>query len=537
MKFIKPLLHSLFVSMLIWGCGSTADIISTPVENIDNTPLKISDLTEAEERNWGHLDLVNDTIPGMSVDRAYSEIIKGRKGTTTIVAIIDSAIDIDHEDLDDVIWKNEDEIADNGKDDDNNGYIDDVYGWNFLGDTEYEQMEFTRLVVSGNTNHPRFAEAKTELQEESSQALQTKTQYEQTLRQIIMSDNAIVAHLEKPIYTQDEVNSIQTDDQMLLQHINIINQVYGFGVGSISETKSEFEHVIKYFTERLNYHFNKDFRGRKTDDDPGDISDRSYGNNNVRPITKDESHGTHVSGIVGAERNNGIGINGVANNVRIMPLRTIPNGDEYDKDVALAIRYAVDNGAKIINASFGKYYSPNADWVKEAITYAGQKDVLIVSGSGNEGFDIDEKLSFPNDLSDAGGEISGNFVSVGAIDPRYGSEMVASYSNYGKRNVDVFAPGTLIYSTIPENDYKNLQGTSMASPGVAGVAALIRSQFPTLTAVQVKQILKDSGLPIKTRVIVGGDPSNVKAFEELSTSGKIVNAYNALIMASKMAKK
>ena len=537
MKFIKPLLFSVIITISILSCGGTAEILSTPVENIDNTPLKVSDMTEVEERHWRHLDLIKDTIPGMSVERAYSEIIKGRRGTTTIVAIIDSGVDIDHEDLDDVIWTNKDEIANNGKDDDNNGYIDDVHGWNFLGDTQYEQMEYTRLLASGNANHPRFNEAKAELEKEYNQALQNKTQYEQLLQQIKMSDEAIAKHLKKTTYTREEVNAIKTEDQTLLQHINIINQVYGFGVGTISETKTEIGNAVKYFTERLNYHFNKDFRGRKTGDDPNDLSDAIYGNNNVKPINKDESHGTHVAGIVAAERNNGKGMNGVANNVKIMPIRTVPNGDEYDKDVALAIRYAVDNGAKIINTSFGKDYSPHSDWVKEAIIYAAEKDVLIVSGSGNDGINIDNKLSFPNDVDGNGEEFSNNFMSVGALEPKFGSGVVASYSNYGKNNVDIFAPGSLIYSTVPESAYKNEQGTSMASPGVAGVAALIRSQYPSLSAAQVKQILIDSGLPIKTKVVVGGDPSNVKPFESLSRSGKIANAYNALIMASKMVNK
>ena len=537
MKFIKPLLFFVIITSTILSCGGTADILTTPVENIDNTPLKVSDLTETEERRWGHLDLVSDTIPGMSVEKAYSEIIKGRKGTTTIVAIIDSGIDIDHEDLDDVVWRNKDEVANNGKDDDNNGYIDDIHGWNFLGDTQYEQMEYTRLLASGNTSHPRFAEAKAELEKEYGQALQRKTQYEQTLKQIKASDEVIAKHLKKTTYTREEVNAIKTEDQTLLQHISIINQVYGWGIGTISETKDEFGNLIKYFTERLNYHFNKDFKGRKTGDDINDLSDRVYGNNNVKPIDEDESHGTHVAGIVAAERNNGKGMNGVANNVKIMPIRTVPNGDEYDKDVALAIRYAVDNGAKVINTSFGKDYSPHSDWVKDAISYAAQKDVLIVSGSGNEGINIDNKLSFPNDVDSNGVEFSNNFMSVGALEPKYGSGVVAGYSNYGKKNVDVFAPGSLIYSTVPESAYKNEQGTSMASPGVAGVAALIRSQYPTLSAAQVKQILIDSGLPIKTKVVVGGDPSNVKPFETLSRSGKMVNAYNALIMASKMANK
>ncbi len=522
-------------TLTLLGCGGTADILSTPVENIDMTPLKVSDLTEEEMKRWGHLDLVADTIPGMSVDKAYSEIIKGKKGKTTVVAIIDSGIDIDHEDLDGVVWKNKDEVPNNGRDDDNNGFIDDVHGWNFLGDSYDEQMEYVRLLASGNTSHPRFAEAKAELEKEYNEALNNKTRYEQILQQIKQADAAVAAHLNKKEYTRDDVYAIKSEDQTLMQQVSIIKQTYGFGIGSISETITEIQDGVEYFTERLNYHFNKDFRGRKSGDDPDDFSSVVYGDNNVKPKKDSESHGTHVAGIVAAERNNGKGVNGVANNVQIMSIRAVPNGDEYDKDVALAIRYAADNGAHIINTSFGKYYSPHSDKVREAIVYAASKDVLIVNAAGNESDDVDTKNAFPNDSFNNSPEVADNFISVGALEPKYGSGVVASYSNYGKKNVDVFAPGSSIYSTIPGDKYKSQPGTSMAAPAVAGVAALIRSQYPKLTASQVKQILVESGLPLNTKVVVGGDSNDVRAFGELSKSGKIVNAYNALIMASKMA--
>ena len=166
MKTIKTLLTSFLLTLLFFGCVSTAPIISTPVENIDTSPLKVSNLTEAEKHNWGHLDLVKDTIPGMSVDKAYAEIIKNRKGTKVIVAVIDSGIDIDHEDLNDVIWTNKDEIPNNGKDDDKNGYIDDIHGWNFLGDGYDEQLEYVRILASGDTTNPEYARAQKVYEEE-----------------------------------------------------------------------------------------------------------------------------------------------------------------------------------------------------------------------------------------------------------------------------------------------------------------------------------------------------------------------------------
>ena len=453
-----------------------------------------------------------------------------------IVAVIDSGTDIDHEDLDDVIWTNKDEIPNNGKDDDNNGYIDDIHGWNFVGDGYHEQLEFVRLLASGDKSNPRYAEAEAEYKSEYEKYSGYKTQYDQILQQVIIADEILTKHFGRSDYTKQDVAGINTQDERLGQAKQVAQFIYGNNMESMSAAKKDLTEGLVEINERLNYNLNKNFSGRKTGDNPDDLNDKpGYGNNNPRPSIKSESHGTHVTGIIAAERNNGKGMNGVANNVQIMAIRSTPNGDEYDKDVALAIRYAVDNGAKIINASFGKSYSPHSDWVRDAIKYAADNDVLFVHAAGNDSKNIDVAKNFPNDAVGTGPEVADNFITVGALAPKYGSDMVASYSNYGNVNVDVYAPGSEIYSTTPENEYDSKGGTSMAAPNVAGVAALIRSQYPSLTAAQVKQILMDSGLPIKAKVTVG-ENKEVKTFSEISTSGRIVNAYNALIMASQMAK-
>ena len=271
-------------------------------------------------------------------------------------------------------------------------------------------------------------------------------------------------------------------------------------------------------------------------DNPDDITDTKYGDNNVLGDKIVSLHGTHVAGIVAQVRNNGIGGDGIANNVEILTIRAVPMGDEYDKDIALGIRYAVDNGAKVINGSFGKGFSPHKEWVYDAIKYAESKDVLIVHAAGNDSKDIDTENNFPNDSDDKVTEFADNLITIGALNFDYGTKVVAIFSNYGKINVDVFAPGVKIYATAPNNTYKLLQGTSMAAPNVAGVAALIRSYYPKLSAKQVKHILMDSGVAITTDVIVGGKESDVRSFTTLSKSGKIVNAYNALLMAKKMSK-
>ncbi|MDP5081124.1 MAG: S8 family peptidase [Winogradskyella sp.] len=517
---------------LLFGCGATGDIISTPLENIDTSPLKVTKLTELEEKNWGHLDLVKDTIPGMAVDKAYAELIKSKKGTKVIVAVIDSGIDIDHEDLDAVIWTNKGEVPNNGKDDDNNGYVDDIHGWNFLGDTYYEQLEYVRLLASQDTSNPSYNEAKVQYDEDYPLWFGRKTQYDQIAQAIKNADEALVKHLGKKDYSLKEVNAIKTEDQNLGQAIQIAQNV-GANGATLQEAMTEINDALEQINERLNYHLNKNFSGRKTGDNIDDLSDMGYGNGNVKPVKKSESHGTHVAGIIAAERNNGKGANGVANNVEIMSIRVVPNGDEYDKDVALSIRYAVDNGAKVINGSFGKSFSPHADWVRDAIKYASDKDVVFIHAAGNDSKNIDVEPNFPDDNVNFI-EVSNTYIRVGSLAPKYGSKMVSDFSNYGKNNVDIFAPGSEIYSTTPENEYDTKGGTSMAAPAVAGIAALIRSQYPKLTAAQVKQVILDSGLALSNKVVVGGDASNVKAFADLSKSGKIANAYNALIMASKL---
>ncbi|MEZ4968419.1 MAG: S8 family peptidase [Flavobacteriaceae bacterium] len=524
-------------SILLYGCGSTA-LVSTPIENIDTLPLKISELTEAEKKHWGHADLLTDTIPGMSVDKAYTEIIGNKKGEMVIVAVLDSGMDLTHEDLVDVLWVNKGEIPGNNKDDDNNGYVDDIHGYNFLGESYNEQLEMARIVGKKLGDASLQARAKSDLDKDYQKALQNKGQYEQILQAVQQADTEVKEHLGKDTYTKKDLTAIKAEDEAMQRNVGILMQMLSIK-DTIPEVLKELKNGIKHFTDQLNYNLNVDFDGRKVvGDDPYNFNDRDYGNGNPKNRVEDESHGTHVAGIIAAKRNNGLGANGVANNVAIMSIRAVPNGDEYDKDIALGIRYAVDNGAKIINGSFGKAYSPNAEWVYDAIKYAAEHDVLFIHAAGNSGEDLDDpnNPNFPNDQINNGPEMADNVITVGALTSKYGSEMVASFSNYGLINVDIFAPGDDIYSTMPNNEYDFQGGTSMAAPAVAGVAALVRSFYPKLSASQVKAILLNSGLTTKSKVVVSGDSSKATDFQKISKSGKMVNAYNALIMADAVSR-
>jgi subtilisin family serine protease len=534
-SFIKNTFLTVVAAGMISGCGSGLAIVSPPIGNIDQTPIKTTALTEEQLHNWKDLDLVADTIPGMSVNKAYAEILKGRKGKTTIVAVIDSGIDVGHEDLDDVLWTNPKEIAGNGKDDDNNGYIDDVHGWNFLGDIVEEHLEYERI-IRDKAKLPTdiVAKAQKEYDGKIAEANTNKQRYEQILKQINDADAVITKQVGKEVYTLDEVKAIKSDEETIKKSVSVMTYFLGI-IPTVEEARAELGNIITNANDLLNgTKLNKNYR-TILGNDPYVWDGKPYGNNKYwgpNPEKEDAFHGTHVAGIIAAERDNDKGVNGVANNVKIMVVRAVPDGDEYDKDIAMAIRYAADNGATVINTSFGKYHSTHPEWVWDAIKYAASKDVLIVNAAGNEGINLDNTQVYPQDQVGTQPNISDNFLTVGALNYEYGSNLVASFSNYGAETVDVFGPGVAIYSTTPNNKYRNAQGTSMASPAVAGVAAVIRSQYPKLTAGQVKQVLMESGLEASANVNLGDE--STKRFNTITTSGKMVNLYNALIMASKL---
>ncbi|RZJ67970.1 MAG: peptidase S8 [Flavobacterium sp.] len=531
MRLYSPYVAAVLAAAVLSSCGASKMTVA-PISTTTAFVAKKAPLKEPALQRWSHLDIVKDSVPGMSVDRAYTEVIKGKKGEKVIVGVIDSGVDIDHPDLKGAIWNNPKEIAGNGIDDDKNGYIDDVHGWNFLGDSSAENLELTRLLKKGDDGSEEYKKMKAAYDEEYQQALAGKQQVDF----IFNANQQIKDHLKKENYTVEELKAISTTDSNLNRSKMVMMSVIQQTGPGFNEDLNEYK---KQISDQLNYNLNLEFDGRKVvGDNPEDINDKNYGNNRVYAIDKDDSlHGTHVAGIIAQIRGNGIGGDGVSSTAEIMSVRAVPNGDEYDKDIALAIRYAVDNGAKVINGSFGKSYSPHKQWVFDAIKYAASKDVLIVLAAGNSGYDIDlpENKNFPTDSETAKVELADNVLTVGALNNTYGQALVAGFSNYGSDNVDLFAPGSKIYATVPNAKYKYEQGTSMASPNAAGVAALVRSYYPKLSAAQVKKILMDSGVPVTITVSLG-ETEEKRPFTNASRSGKMVNAYNALIMAAQMSK-
>ncbi len=505
--------------------------------------------TFAQKSNWQNLDLKKDSVFGISTEKAYTELLKGKKSKPVLVGVLDGGVDINHEDLKRIIWTNKKEIAGNGKDDDKNGYTDDVHGWNFLGSAKgsvnQEALELTRILrrdkarfenVTAATVSPADSAAYT-------QYLKAKIDFEkqtEEAKNAVANISGLKGALDAMVKKMGKEKPELADFQNFKPESGIEDRLKKIMVSQLQNTtydafyQSQVVKGLDHYQEQLDYNLNLDFdpRPELVGDNYADSKQRNYGNNDVKG--PDASHGTHVSGIIAADRTNTIGIKGVADNVMIMGVRAVPNGDERDKDVANSIRYAVANGAKVLNMSFGKAYSWDKEAVDEAVKYAMSKDVLIIQAAGNDNKNLDVEKSFPDRRYADGGAASA-YIVVGASGSTDDKTLKASFSNYGKTTVDVFAPGVQIYSTVPDSKYEAYDGTSMASPVVAGLAALIRSYYPKLTAVQVKDIILKSVVKVDHNVDIeaeeGAAPKSVP-FADLCNTGGIVNAYNALKLAA-----
>jgi subtilisin family serine protease len=535
---MRPVL-ALFAMSAI-ACAPAAAPAPAPAPMPAPTPA--APLSEAP-LNWHLLDAA-DRVPGISLLRAERELLAGKQPRRTVtVAVIDGGVDTAHAALRSRLWINPRETPGNGRDDDGNGYADDVFGWNLIGSRDgknvnQDTFELTRLASkcsrpSGRDSLPaafraRCSEIEAEFNKKRSEAQGTLQQVLQIeammaqitpyLRRATRSDSLTVARVE----------AINSTNDTIRQARGIYLQLAASGL-----TEDEIKGAKKAYESQVQYGYNPNFEPRAiVGDDYPDTTVQRYGNRDV--TGPDATHGTHVAGIIASQRDGGG--TGIAPSVRIMALRTVPDGDERDKDVANAIRYAVDQGAHVINMSFGKAYSPYKAQVDAAVKYADSKGVLMVHGAGNDGKDLASAPSFPTPTYDGGAGRAVNWIEVGATSWKNGDSLVANFSNYGRMQVDVFAPGVDIYSTVP-GGYKKESGTSMASPVVAGLAALIMSYYPNLTAIDVKRIILESSTKMADQMVVrpGAGGGRVR-FGDLSTTGGIVNAYAALRMAEQFSK-
>ncbi len=525
------------VAFVVVGCSSSGIVAPSAPQP---APQPSAPAVREAPLNWHLLDPTTDNYPGISAERAMRELLAGKQPRrTVIVAVIDGGVDTAHVDLRANLWTNPGETASNSQDDEKNGYVDDVRGWDFIGgtpsrDVRYDTYELARLVGScsgtaagAGTPAPdsqRCSVLNAELATRRAGAQQTLTQVEAAKTALGGAIATLKAALGNKAVTVESVTALSPSSADIANARTLYLTLAARGINDASIAEAE----VSLRTE-LDYGLNVEFNPRPTvGDNYSDPSERYYGNADV--MGPDALHGTHVAGIIGAIRGNNIGMDGIAPAVRIMSVRTVPDGDERDKDVANAIRYAVDNGAKVINMSFGKAYSPFKPAVDEAVRYADAHGVLLVHAAGNDGADLAQHPNFPNRTYASGGTAA-NWIEVGASSWRGGDTLAVSFSNYGQQQVDVFAPGEDIYSTVP-GGYQRLSGTSMAAPVVSGVAALLMAYYPDLTAADVKRIILASVTSYKDRVVLRpGSNGGTVPFGALSVTGGIVNAYNAIKLA------
>ncbi len=489
----------------------------------------------SKNNNWQLLDPDSGKAVGTAVNTVYSTLVNGRTSVPILVAVIDNGTDTAHVDLIEHIWNNPKEIAGNGIDDDGNGYVDDTHGWNFIGgdkgNTLHDNIELTRFYKLGKSGLPAHYSWKS-----------IKKSYKKEVRinnkqlKFIAKINTWIAEVNsksgKDSITAATAKSVKVHGlKMKLYKKSITNAMEG------GYDFKSFENEIRDINEPLlvsqDYYLNLNYDGRAmVNDHYENLTEHNYGNHDV--TGQGGSHGTHVAGIIGAVRNNNIGMNGIAENVKIMVVRVVPDGDERDKDVANGIRYAADNGARLINMSFVKEYSPNKSLVDEAVKYAATKGVLIIHAAGNESSNNDNTPFFPNQFFDETKTRAENWIEVGAsnIDGN-----PAKFSNYGKSHVDLFAPGVAIYSTVPDNKYESENGTSMAAPVVCGVAALVLSYFPALTVDELKNALLAGVQERETDCSLPGNAKERVKFSSLCGTGGIINAKTAFLKAEEIAGK
>ncbi|MFC4818512.1 S8 family serine peptidase [Flavobacterium sp. GCM10023249] len=523
--------------------------------------------TTEKTKFWHHEDYSTTNIPGISLDKAIKSVNRPSSKKQIIVAVIDTQIDALHEDLNTSIWTNKKEIPNNGIDDDKNGFTDDIHGWNFLGNksggyTVWANFEYIRIlreyapIFKNKSKEEIPAENKVKY-EQYLKAIDNDKKYtkyfnsyikslqydislyqktKDTLRHFFPKENYTYKELDS-LYRKYKINN-KTYKERRDSNDQDLGALLGAHLSSLDiglDSYAKLTDALKQHDSTLNKSCSLSFNERKNRD--SEISNRGYGNNKIQVEIKGipifSNHSTEVSSIIAAKRENNLGIKGFSDNIKIMPLIVCPSGDEHDRDIALAVKYAVDNGAKVINMSFGKELSLYPELITEALQYAEKKNVLIVHASGNNGVNIDDSSFYPNDYYSKK-EVSTNFISVGSINKNYGEKMVSSFSNYGKENVDLFAPGEGIYIAMPDNEYRFDSGTSLAAPMVSGTAALLWLHYPKLTVQQVKQIILESGTSHDIEVIVPGTKDKKVKFSELSKTGKVLNVYNAMQMAKEM---
>jgi subtilisin family serine protease len=520
---------------------------------------------------WHWKDLEKDGVHGVSLFKAQQLLVDLKlKPTPIIIAVLDGGIDTTHPQIKPILWRNPKEIPGNALDDDKNGYVDDLHGWNFLGNAAGENINKASDEKS-RVYHRYKNEFKQDKLDSTSWDLTKKQAYkiwQQAAAEIVFTDedvdnlsfikmarNAVVKmgvilirEIEDSNFTTEQLETYQPIGKLTADtKISYLRTMQALGIDRLAGHHSIVEDLNEYISGKEQSAVSidtppEDLRKKITKDQYDNFNDQYYGNNDITgPNAK---HGTHVAGLAAGIVDTNFNKSNFNNPIQIMGLRVVPDGDEYDKDVALGIRYAVNNGAKIINMSFGKSYSPEQPWVDSAIRYAASKDVLIIHSAGNESYDLNSKSVYPSPYSNVFKDRANNMMTVGASnDPVIAESILTDFSNFGNQVVDLLSPGNKIYSSLPNQQYGFLNGTSMSAPVLSHIAALVRAYFPKLSATQVKAILLQSCWKPSDENMLFPIPKKdqSKKLNEISAEGGIINAalciQNALILQKNMSKK
>ena len=542
-KFLKSIPCWAF---LLWSTVSFGGVLQTTPSDPDSI---------FPPKDWINLDPQDDGVMGTGSDKAYELLLKDKTPRKkVVVAVIDSGVDIEHEDLQGKIWTNTKEIAGNGIDDDRNGYVDDVHGWNFIGgadgsnieadsyeltreyvrlQSKFENADPNRIKRRDRDDYALWLRVKEDFEEKKKEA-EMNFQFTSQLQENLTGLAEVLKEaVGKDDVTPEDLTEIDSDNPMVGQAGAMAAQLFaniGGDAPTLNAILDELSKAVDHYKNQVDFAFNPEFDPRDiVGDDEDNYKERRYGNNDV--TGPDASHGTHVAGIIAADRHNTLGMRGIAEHVLIMPVRAVPDGDERDKDVANAIYYAVDNGADIINMSFGKGYSPGKKYVDKAVKYAKRKGVLLIHAAGNSGEEVTPENNFPNRWIGRRGKPASNWIAVGASSWEQGESLPGSFSNYSQDAVDFFAPGVDVYSTLPDNEYDENSGTSMAAPAATGVAALLIAYYPDLKPAEVVEILQQSVYELGDQMVSKPGEEEQVPFGTLSITGGLVNAYKAVQLA------
>mgnify|MGYP000162688740 FL=1 len=561
--------------LLLFACMginiSYAQLIGTG----GSTQKKQSDL------DWYNCSFDKDGVYGCEVNKAY-DFLKDRKiKKRPIVALIGTGIDVEHEDIKQAIWVNPKEKAD-GKDNDKNGLVDDINGWNFLGGKDGQVMEatmregdreFLRLkdkyadYIFDGKNYNKVIDGKLTKVADPENIEEYNYYRNQVLPESPMAGtysgwqltDVLKAYADKfdqmmkerfPGKELTEADfSICYDPKAprdSLSEVSFMMCAMGFGVYKTDKWETVYSGIksgaqieqAKAEYERKVGQFGADGRKDIIGDNYLDINDNKYGNNVL--LTADAAIGTMEAGIIVAKRENGLGGNGIMDQAEIMTLRVAANGEPYLKDIALAIRYAVDHQADIIMLPVQNtlYPEDQKKWISEALEYAESKGVFCVTPAWEGAQDLAVETYYPNRWMTGKKELT-NLMVVCSSDKNGNPSM---NSNYGAKEVDLYAPGMEIYSTYTGDTYQSGTGLGLAAATTVGVAALIKAYYPHLTGTQIRNILLETvtsrkDAEVEKGIVVDGKPTqDLFLFGDLCLSGGIINAYQAVVAADKLAK-